>query len=553
MVDKLQSLPIVKDCKGTLYKTDLLDNPKYQNGTMKLFYESDDRKLYFIETTESKYVFKVIKCKTNDIFSIQSIKKEFEIAEKMYAANKAITPEPLGMRTFEKKSKKRIYFEMLFPYCGVSLYQAIFSADAQDILLVAIKTADVFMEMHKANIFHSDIKPSNIVRQENTLMAIDFGVSLAFEQFADLIKTVHTTERGFRGWTRIYVPPENLRNTKVYKHDKFDVYCWGMTIYQYATHKINEQLQMEVEAYKINPGLYPKFLELLDDISFMNDKDDRIKNFLIPILKLALAENPDDRPSFADIKARLSAGIGLLVPDRTEKLSYENKQLKEELVKMAAENKSMKNSMLYEQEERKKLGEINETLCAKMIEEAKKSSGCLKVKEQELAETLNTLTVKSKECESLKNENKNLKKNLTNAQDLLKATEREIGKLKDKLMKNYNYNSIVNVVDENYHKTDPKSFQKITSLETNLKLHDPSNNLLEEDKEYAVVKVNDNTLIKCNCSTKMNIKLKCSHMICFACMTNITKNVRIKWKNVKCGKCNALFEIGIFAYIKINR
>jgi len=148
---------------------------------------------------------------------------------------------------------------MLFPYFGLSLEREIFEVDGKEALLVARKTLELFVEMHRVPIYHSDIKPANILRNGNEFKAIDFGVSQAFESMPKLAESVKSAKLGFRGWTRRYIPPENLRNLKHYKREKFDVYCWAMTIYQYVSRKSHYELEKQADELKVKPELYDYF------------------------------------------------------------------------------------------------------------------------------------------------------------------------------------------------------------------------------------------------------------------------------------------------------
>jgi len=530
----------IKDMKEKLYKSDLLDDPKYINGTMKLHYKGDDRKVYFVQASGQKFIFKTLKCNAADFRAIETYEKEYEIALKMFNTNNEVTPQPLGIRKIEDIPKDRVYFEMLFQYSGISLCSDIFQPDAIEVLLTAQQTAKIFTEVHKANIFHSDIKPNNIVREGDTFKAIDFGVSLSFDEYKQFIETVRSTSKGFRGWTEIFVPPEALRRTKVYKRDKFDVYCWGMTIYQYATRKNDSVLKNEVEIYKMESKRYPYFLNLLDDIHLRDDNEDKVKNFLIPILKLALDENPDKRPVFADISQMLNKGKHLLLQRKSNKLNDEIMKLKEELKKEQNRNVALNDSLLHEKEKQKKLEEICRNNELKFIAN-------LQAKDQELLDTKNALKIRSKECEILKNENEDLKQKLREAENTVKE-----------LMKNMqkgNIDSKATKVNSNLNE-DQKKFspEKIIVNEEQKKSPLIKGNNIKKLEKLNVVKENDETFFQCNCTCKMNVTLKCGHMLCFSCVKNAmkykTKN-NCEDENVRCGKCKTGFKIGKFSDTKL--
>lgn len=227
-------------------------------------------------------------------------------------------------------------YEILYEYGGVSL-QALFYTFpfTPDILLPMMeKLASVYNIQIKLDIVNSDIKPLNILYNQDTGMVkvIDFGSSFKMTR-GDKPLITHiigsNSSNEITEYTRMYNPPEIIwQNPKAKSliYSSLDVYCFGMTIYQLALKKTTQIIEHENDTWK-NLNLseysiddseeqidekfekkYNEFLKQIDEIKPLNDpKASKLRS----ILRACLTFNKRKRPTFNALESVLKEMIAL--------------------------------------------------------------------------------------------------------------------------------------------------------------------------------------------------------------------------------------------------
>ncbi len=163
---------------------------------------------------------------------------------------------------------------------------------------------------HERGVIHRDIKPQNILLEENGRPKLsDFGVARALD-------ATQATRTGAYLGTALYSPPEQLRGEGV--TPKSDVYSLGVTLYHAATGRPPftgapiEIASQHVSKEPIPPG----------------ELNDAISPSLDALIRDCMNKDPDARPAADDVRLRLlEAGRG----------TYATKAYEEPPAKPAAE------------------------------------------------------------------------------------------------------------------------------------------------------------------------------------------------------------------------
>eukprot|EP01022_Parablepharisma_sp_SALTPOND_P020869 TRINITY_DN391_c0_g1_i3.p1 TRINITY_DN391_c0_g1~~TRINITY_DN391_c0_g1_i3.p1 ORF type:complete len:344 (+),score=30.97 TRINITY_DN391_c0_g1_i3:477-1508(+) len=300
----------IKHAIGLIVFSDILDG---ESGTIS---KIQDEKVFLIEYSDGKkHVLKTYCYKENEYKRIEFAKKEYKLSEELGK----VTPHVAkGIRLRELSKDKKKYIEALFEWGGESLYDIITSADSISpklILSWAKQSTSAFSAAEKLGIFHSDIKPKNIVIHEGLLKVIDFGSAIEMSSKASLL---HTTNCKVRAVTSLYLPPEFFKEyqhapsgySKGFKlnHGKNDVYCWGMTFYHVLTRKSEDELEEECMEYKLEGSAeYEGFMAKVEEIKIKGIGGDALCSQFIPILQTALAFDSTDRPTFKSLHRLISA------------------------------------------------------------------------------------------------------------------------------------------------------------------------------------------------------------------------------------------------------
>src|ERR687886_1812196 len=105
----------------------------------------------------------------------------------------------------------------------------------EEFLEIAIATTEILGQIHRANIIHKDINPSNIVYNPQTkqLKIIDFGISTQLTREAPILKNPGVMEG-----TLAYISPEQTGRMNRTLDYRADFYSLGVTFYELLTGKL---------------------------------------------------------------------------------------------------------------------------------------------------------------------------------------------------------------------------------------------------------------------------------------------------------------------------
>lgn len=156
-------------------------------------------------------------------------------------------------------------------------------------LKIALEISESLEKAHKEGIIHRDLKPSNImITPQEHIKVMDFGLAKKFlPSGGDLERTLtqaSITEEGTIAGTLAYMSPEQAKGKKL--DGRSDIFSLGIIIYEMFSHKHPFSKTTPIETLSA----------ILRDLPPMpNVRPKTINPFLRPILKKALAKDPDDR------------------------------------------------------------------------------------------------------------------------------------------------------------------------------------------------------------------------------------------------------------------
>ncbi|KAK7291406.1 hypothetical protein RIF29_06522 [Crotalaria pallida] len=149
-------------------------------------------------------------------------------------------------------------------------------------LNIAIDTATALVYLHDSGIIHRDVKPSNIILDENfTAKVGDFGLSRSFPDFLTHVSTIPVG-------TRAYIDPEYYQSGKV--SVKSDVYSFGVVLFELISSKPPSVMEGKERVSLVHfamDKILNKALEELLDPRLGFDSDDSNMEMVTAVAELA--------------------------------------------------------------------------------------------------------------------------------------------------------------------------------------------------------------------------------------------------------------------------
>ena len=194
-------------------------------------YESQNSLIYRArsKTNDGQVILKVLKQDYPTPSELTRYKQEYEITRSLNIAGAISTYDLLPyentlaivLEDFDAQSLDQL---LQFQKFGIL-----------EFIEIAIQTAEALAEIHRANIIHKDINPSNIILNPETgrVKIIDFGISTIFARENPAIKNPDVLEG-----TLAYMSPEQTGRMNRSLDYRTDFYSLGATFYKMLTQQL---------------------------------------------------------------------------------------------------------------------------------------------------------------------------------------------------------------------------------------------------------------------------------------------------------------------------
>jgi len=348
--------------KGILYFTDILNKlPDANFVELKRKLQDQDfnfeTQILYVYNSQKVpiYILKTGSYMSSDSNGIRQAKSEYDIAYEL-GKNCPYIVKGLAFEEFTDSSTNTYCCEKLFEYGGPNLLEIMNSTGIanEEIVEIASQTANAMNFTHKKGIFHSDLKPENIVYKDKVAKIIDFGVSMDFGRKTEIERYTKLCTGKIVGFTPCYSPPEFLhlqlfKDVMPINREKIDVYSWAMIFYQLLSKKSVVELEQEWEPFRRNFEQYQKFKMYVKALKKDSFYKGRSSKEFVNLLSICLNFCSADRPTFEEISEELSEFC------KIRELNEKHENLKENEQKVISEVEEKKSDLI-------KVSPINEKI-----------------------------------------------------------------------------------------------------------------------------------------------------------------------------------------------
>jgi len=187
-------------------------------------------------------VYRAIREADNQPIILKLLKESYPTPQELvrYRTEYRITrelKEPGVVRVYDLQKYQNSLVMFVEDFGGESLkiWMQQRSFTLEEFLLLASATTEILGQIHRANIIHKDINPSNIVYNPQTkqLKIIDFGISTQLSRETPILKNPGVLEG-----TLAYISPEQTGRMNRTLDYRADFYSLGVTFYELLTGKL---------------------------------------------------------------------------------------------------------------------------------------------------------------------------------------------------------------------------------------------------------------------------------------------------------------------------
>jgi len=199
--------------------------------TQTLLYESANSLVYraIREADNQPIILKLLKESYPTPQELVRYRTEYRITQELKE------PGVVQVYDLQKYQNSLVMFVEDFGGESLKIWMQQRSFTLEEFLQIAIATTEILGQIHRANIIHKDINPSNIVYNPQTkqLKIIDFGISTQLSRETPILKNPGVLEG-----TLAYISPEQTGRMNRTLDYRADFYSLGVTFYELLTGKL---------------------------------------------------------------------------------------------------------------------------------------------------------------------------------------------------------------------------------------------------------------------------------------------------------------------------
>jgi len=267
----------------------------------------EDRTIYKVYSDAGNFLFKTTTYLTSNGFIENKVKAEYDRTHeyKVRDGEEYIADflKPIENARESDNILHKTTFETLYKY-GKDTLQSKLPGMSITERINAMKKLIIPMSILEAQeVIHGDLRPENVIIEGDKCLIADFGMKFEFgdEDEERLDGVLDAVICKMLNEMIAYTPPEIFLGERNYP-TKIDIYTWGMCLYQLVMDLTYDELKEKIKVRK-HSKTYEDFLLEIRNMR-LGDKgvDKNLENWVKEVLLKVLNFNPQNRPTFNDIK-----------------------------------------------------------------------------------------------------------------------------------------------------------------------------------------------------------------------------------------------------------
>ena len=268
----------------------------------------EDRTVYKVYSDAGNFLFKTTTYFTSNGFIGNKVKAEYDRTHEYkvkdgeeYIADflKPIENGRQSDNTFHKTT-----FETLYKYGKDTLQSKLPEMSITERINAMKKLLIPMSILETQEVIHADLRPENVIMEGDKCLIADFGMKFEFANEEGLCGVSDAIICKMLDDMIAYAPPEILLGERNYP-TKIDIYTWGMSLYQLVMDLTYDELKEKIKLRKHFKTYEEDFLLEIRNMKLRHKGVSRnLENWVKEVLLKVLNFNPQNRPTFNDIKKK---------------------------------------------------------------------------------------------------------------------------------------------------------------------------------------------------------------------------------------------------------
>lgn len=258
--------------------------------------------LFNVKCKESCFALKVFYIHKSNKKMLDEFKDEYKSIVDLYKDREDIA---IPINQFDEEKEDLVCYEVLFASEPLPVSKQIKFDNVKEAFDLSKKLLSPLIFMESKGKYHLDIRPENYsFLKGGNVKLYDYDCTCTETKKKNLVQSIKPQGRSIP-WTSRYYPPELFESDPKIDPKKFDVYCFGMTLFSLIVGKDETVKYDDIKNPKDGLIKHEACIKTINEEKFPEHFNPETTKFFKDLLIKMLDKNPLKRPSLDEIKKLL--------------------------------------------------------------------------------------------------------------------------------------------------------------------------------------------------------------------------------------------------------